>query len=314
MSYFNKHMRAGVEEEASGRLWKLALIQTTHNVDEVDSEEYKEWLASEERVRSYVCSGLPKGTLLAVPEGPNPPKEVVTEVVKRMRILPTEVSGWDADEVASQEPSPSTGQRNGVEGTPSITTETGAEGSIISPVEEMAGSATVDRKEKPADLEVLEEKGSSNPASHANLEKLEPITADLPPLPGSPRLDAPTTQDLATSDPSPPGPSPAGEPDDPSAHVPPSPTGAAAGWDLTPRKPGLWDNDPSASTTDTGAASLTIFSPEAIAEAKRTDGETPYDYTQDPVSCATFSAGIEDVGEMIWPAVMEDVVRWFRGG
>ena len=97
-------------------------------------------------------------------------------------------------------------------------------------------------------------------------------------------------------------------------HVPPSPTGAAAGWDLTPRKPGLWDNDPSASTTDTGSASLTMFSPEAIAEAKRTDGETPYDYTQDPVSCATFSAGIEDVGEMIWPVVMEDIVRWFRGG
>ncbi|KAK5728023.1 hypothetical protein LTR17_012220 [Elasticomyces elasticus] len=51
--------------------------------------------------------------------------------------------------------------------------------------------------------------------------------------------------------------------------------------------------------------SLAIDRAEAEADLEQ------YDYDKDPVSCPTFSAGIEDVSEMIWPAAMDAVLEWF---
>ncbi|KAK0937930.1 hypothetical protein LTR29_010495 [Friedmanniomyces endolithicus] len=39
----------------------------------------------------------------------------------------------------------------------------------------------------------------------------------------------------------------------------------------------------------------------------------PYPYHEDPVSCPTFSAGVEETSELLWPAVMDDVLEWFKG-
>ncbi|TKA74246.1 hypothetical protein B0A55_05684 [Friedmanniomyces simplex] len=38
----------------------------------------------------------------------------------------------------------------------------------------------------------------------------------------------------------------------------------------------------------------------------------PYPYYNDPVSCPTFSAGVEEVSEVIWPTVMDSVLEWFK--
>ncbi|KAK5717165.1 hypothetical protein LTR15_009054 [Elasticomyces elasticus] len=49
----------------------------------------------------------------------------------------------------------------------------------------------------------------------------------------------------------------------------------------------------------------------AIDRAASEEDPDQYDYGKDPVSCPTFSAGIEDVSEMIWPAAMDAVLDWF---
>lgn len=38
----------------------------------------------------------------------------------------------------------------------------------------------------------------------------------------------------------------------------------------------------------------------------------PYAYMQDPVNASTYSAGVEDIAEMIFPAVVDDVVGFFK--
>ncbi|KAK3674339.1 hypothetical protein LTR78_005808 [Recurvomyces mirabilis] len=37
-----------------------------------------------------------------------------------------------------------------------------------------------------------------------------------------------------------------------------------------------------------------------------------YEYSKDPVSCPTFSSGVSDLAEMIFPNVMEDILGWFK--
>ncbi|KAK4555292.1 hypothetical protein LTR86_007588 [Recurvomyces mirabilis] len=37
-----------------------------------------------------------------------------------------------------------------------------------------------------------------------------------------------------------------------------------------------------------------------------------YDYSKDPVSCPTFSSGVSDLAEMIFPNVVEDILEWFK--
>jgi hypothetical protein len=53
----------------------------------------------------------------------------------------------------------------------------------------------------------------------------------------------------------------------------------------------------------------------AAADAKKTDEQEDchaYDYHKAPAICPTYSAGIEETTEMIFPAVMEDVVGFFE--
>jgi hypothetical protein len=53
----------------------------------------------------------------------------------------------------------------------------------------------------------------------------------------------------------------------------------------------------------------------AVADAKKTDdpdNALAYPYHEALVNCPTYSAGIEDTTEMIFPAVMQDVVEFFR--
>lgn len=53
---------------------------------------------------------------------------------------------------------------------------------------------------------------------------------------------------------------------------------------------------------------------EQVKEEKQEDAEDPlkaHPYMEEPANCATYSAGVEDVPEMIFPAVMEDVVEFF---
>ncbi|KAK1055587.1 hypothetical protein LTR74_015552 [Friedmanniomyces endolithicus] len=53
------------------------------------------------------------------------------------------------------------------------------------------------------------------------------------------------------------------------------------------------------------------FAREAGYESPDPDLES-YPYHEDPVSCPTFSAGVEEVSELLWPAVMVDVLEWFK--
>jgi hypothetical protein len=53
----------------------------------------------------------------------------------------------------------------------------------------------------------------------------------------------------------------------------------------------------------------------AVADAKKADNNDDshaYPYHEAPVNCPTYSAGIEDTTEMIFPAVMRDVVGFFQ--
>ena len=50
----------------------------------------------------------------------------------------------------------------------------------------------------------------------------------------------------------------------------------------------------------------------AKGQSEGDDENEPNPYAQDDVSCPTFSSGVEGVAEMIWPAVMGDVLEWFK--
>ncbi|KAK0362399.1 hypothetical protein LTR59_008866 [Friedmanniomyces endolithicus] len=93
-------------------------------------------------------------------------------------------------------------------------------------------------------------------------------------------------------------------------------------WSLDQRGP--WATRSRAGTTDSNAAVSTGDPSDPsdlnadIALAKEAGYESPdldiesYPYHEDPVSCPTFSAGVEEVSELLWPTVMDDVLEWFK--
>jgi len=63
---------------------------------------------------------------------------------------------------------------------------------------------------------------------------------------------------------------------------------------------------------DSRAETESIVGPSNMQDLVLSDDLKPYPYANDPVSCPTFSAGIEDVSELIWPEVMDVVLGWLK--
>ena len=84
---------------------------------------------------------------------------------------------------------------------------------------------------------------------------------------------------------------------------------------LGPTTPPLLFARPPAADNDHPAMhnSINSLNSNATHSSTQEEMEDSHDYSLDTVSCPTFSSGVEDVMELIWPGVMDDVLEWFGG-